>query len=128
MHEKKLYSAYYRELGGGMLVYTALLVLAIVFGRQLADGPLKTVALTSPMIGFGLAVWAIARHMRRVDEYIRQTTLETVAIAAAITAGLTFTYGFLETAGFPRLSMFAVWPVMAGAWVAVNLVRCVARR
>ena len=33
-------------------------------------------------IVFLLGVWAIARHMRRIDEYLRQTTLESVAIAA----------------------------------------------
>jgi hypothetical protein len=85
---------------------------------------LRTVVLASPMAGFGLMLVAIARHLRRIDEYLRQRLLETFALAAAITAGVTFTYGFLETAGFPRLSMFIVWPVMGAAWVVVDFVRC----
>ena len=43
-----------------------------------------------------------------MDEYQRATYLETFAIGAAVTAGVTFTFGFLENAGFPRLSMFTV--------------------
>ena len=45
-----------------------------------------------------------------------------MAIAAAVTAGWTFTYGFLENAGYPRLSMFIVWPVMGAVW---GLLACI---
>ena len=107
---------YYKELGGALAVYTAVLVAALSFGKGMAPGPAQTALYVSPMIPFMLAVWAIVRQIRRSDEFIRKTTLEHVAIAAAITAGWTFTYGFLENAGYPRLSMFTVWPVMGAAW------------
>lgn len=123
MHEKRIARVYFRELGGSMLVYCALLFGAIHFGRPMEEGVARVLVLASPMIGFCLAVWAVARQMRRVDEFIRQTTLETLAIAAAVTAGLSFTYGFLETAGYPRLSMFTVWPVMGAVWGAVTCIR-----
>jgi len=123
MHEKKVNRIYLRELGGALLVYVAVLLAAIQFGRPMEDGVLRTLVLASPMIGFCLAVWAVARHVRRVDEFIRQGTLETLAIAAAVTAGLSFTYGFLETAGYPKLSMFTVWPVMGGVWGALACLR-----
>jgi len=128
MHEKIVNRTYLRELGGALAVYTVLLVLAIKYGRKLDDGALKVIVLASPMIGFLLGVWAIARHMRRIDEYLRQTTLESVAVAAAITAGITFTYGFMETAGYPRLSMFVVWPIMGSAWLVVNAARALMNR
>jgi hypothetical protein len=123
MHAEKMGRVYVREMGGAMLVYAVILIATIKYGRTMAEGVARTAILVSPMLGFGLAVWAIARHLRRVDEYIRQFTLETVSIAAAITAGLSFTYGFLETAGFPLLSMFYVWPVMGAVWGVVGLVR-----
>jgi hypothetical protein len=123
MHEKRMNRIYLRELGGALLVYVAILVSAIKFGRPMDEGILRTLVLASPMIGFCLGVWAVARHVRRVDEFIRQSTLETLAIAAAVTAGLTFTYGFLETAGYPKLSMFTVWPVMGGVWGALTCIR-----
>ncbi len=123
MHEQRVARAYVKELGAALLLYTLLLVAAIRFGRPMEDGPARTLVLLSPMLGFGLGLWAIARHLARVDEYIRRFLLESVALAAAITAGLTFTYGFLETAGFPRLSMFSVWCVLCGATVLVCALR-----
>ncbi|MFC0251849.1 hypothetical protein [Massilia consociata] len=123
MYQKRINNTYLRELLGGLVLYCVLLVVAIRVGRPLEDGVPRTLLLVSPMIGFGLMLWAIARHVRRVDEYMRQLLLESVALGAGITAGLTFTYGFLETAGFPRLSMFAVWGVMCVATVAVCAVR-----
>lgn len=122
-HEKKVKHAYFRDLGLSIVVYVVLLFGAIRFGRPMDDGILRTTILVTPMIGFGLMIWAIARHMARIDEYMRRQMLETFAIAAAITAGLSFTYGFLETAGFPRLSMFTVWMVMGGSWGVVGIVR-----
>ena len=115
--------SYSREMTGALLVYAVLLVAALTFGRPMADGSLRTAVLLTPMAGFGLMIWAMARHLRRIDEFLRQSMLESVAIAAAITAGLTFTYGFLENAGYPQLSMFVVWPVMAMAWGLTNGVR-----
>ena len=127
-HEKRVGRAYLRELGLAMGVYVVLLVSAIKFGRPMPDGVLRTAILVTPMIGFGMAIWAIARHLGRVDEYMRQNLLETFAIGAAITAAITFSYGFLETAGFPRLSMFAVWPVMGASWGLVCVARLLLRR
>ena len=123
MHEKRVGKAYMRELGGAILVYVVLLVAAVRWGRPLEEGAVRTLVLLSPMIGFGLALWAIARHFARVDEYIRRFLLESLALGAGITGGVTFTYGFLETAGFPRLSMFTVWCVLCGATGVVALVR-----
>ena len=52
-----------------------------------------------------------------------------VALAFAITGAVTFSYGFLETAGFPKLSMFSVWIVMGASWSLTILVRgMIARR
>ena len=122
-HEKKVSRAYYRDLGLSIVVYLVLLFSAIRFGRPMAEGALRTAILVTPMFGFGLMIWAMARHLARIDEYMRRQMLETFAIASAITAGLSFTYGFLETAGFPRLSMFAVWMAMGASWAVVAWVR-----
>lgn len=127
-HEKTVARAYLRELGLAMVVYVVLLLGAMKIGRPMPEGALRTAILVLPMTGFGMAIWAIARHLRRIDEYVRQTLLETFAIGAAITAAVTFSYGFLETAGFPRLSMFAVWPVMGGSWGLVCIVRVLLQR
>ena len=123
MHEQRVARAYFRELVISLVVYVAMLVAAILLGRPMAEGALRTAVLASPMIGFALMIRAFARQVGRIDEYLRQRLLENVALAAAITAALSFTYGFLETAGYPRLSMFTVWMVMGGAFGAVAIIR-----
>lgn len=120
MHEKVIGRAYLRELFGSLAIYAVMLVLTIKYARGLPEGLARTLILASPMVGFLLAIWAIARHLKRVDEYMRQFTLENMALAGAVTAGLTFTYGFMETAGYPKLSMFSVWMVMCGAWGVIS--------
>jgi hypothetical protein len=128
MSERERNVRYYKELMGALVLYAIVLVAALTIGRQMAPGAAQTLLYVSPMLPFLLAVWAIARQIRRSDEFIRQTTLEHVAIAAAVTAGWTFTYGFLENAGYPRLSMFTVWPVMGAVWGALAIATSLRQR
>ena len=128
MYEKRIKNAYFREMLGAGLLYAVLLVLAIRVGRPMDDGMPRTLLLVSPMLGFGLMLWAIARHIGRVDEYVRRILLESVSLGAGITAGLAVTYGFLENAGFPQLSMFWVWGVLCGATMVACVIRGVCRR
>jgi hypothetical protein len=123
MHEKRVARAYHTELWVAIGVYAVLLIGSIKLARPMDDGTPRTVLLLLPMLGFALMIRAIVRHFARIDEYQRLRMLESIGIAFAITGALTFSYGFLETAGFPKLSMFAVWMVMCASWCGVNLVR-----
>ena len=124
MREQTARSMYLKELGGSLVLYAIVLFTAVGVARGMPEGTLRTAILVSPMLPFLLAVWAVFRGLRRSDEFIRLIALENIGIAAAVTAGWTFTYGFLETAGFPRLSMFTVWPVMGAVW---GIAQCFAR-
>lgn len=128
MREREVAKIYLRELFGSLAVYSAILVAALRFGPPMQPGVWRVLVLTSPMLGFGLMIWAVVRQFRRIDEFIRQSSLENIAIAAAVTAGWTFTYGFLENAGYPRLSMFAVWPVMGATWGVIAIIRSLSNR
>jgi len=128
MKQKQVLSRYLREMGLALAVYAVLLVGSITFGRPLPEGMLRTVALMAPMLGFIGMIWAIARHLGGIDEYQRKFVLETWAIAAAVTAAATFSYGFLETAGYPKISMFSVWMLMGASWAVVGLARAVIKR
>jgi O-antigen/teichoic acid export membrane protein len=123
MHEKRVARTYSIELMTALAVYTVLLFSAIHFGRPMPEGWLRTLVLVTPMIGFGMMIRTIARHVARIDEYQRIRLLENIAVAAAITLAGTFTYGFLETAGFPKVSMFYVWIAMGVSTAAVTLFR-----
>lgn len=123
MYEKRVSRAYNLELLVSLAVYAALLVGSIRFGRPMAEGLGRTLVLLAPMVGFILMIRALVRHVARVDEYQRVRLLENIALAAAITAALSFSYGFLETAGYPKLSMFSVWIVLASSFALVLALR-----
>jgi len=123
MHEKQVARHYRIELVVAIAVYIALLFGSIRLGRPMPEGLARTLVLVSPMIGFGLMIRAIVRHLARVDEYVRARLLESFSLAAALTAALSFTYGFLETVGYPKLSMFSVWMVLAASFGVVNCFR-----
>jgi hypothetical protein len=128
MKLRQVHARYRRELMGSLVLYALLLVGSIHYGRPMADSTLRAIVLFSPMLGFIGMIWAIARHLNAIDEYQRKFMLETWAIAAALTAALTFSYGFLETAGYPKISMFSVWMIMGGAWAIVGLARTAIKR
>lgn len=60
---------------------------------------------------------AVLRDLRRIDEMQRKVQFEALAFAFGGTALLTFSYGFLENVGFPKLPTFAIWPIMAVLWI-----------
>jgi hypothetical protein len=128
MKEREANQKYRIELFSTMLAYAVVLIGSVTLAKPMESGVTRTLLLVSPIVPLLLAVWAIARHFRRMDEFVRMRSLESLAVAAAITAGLSLTYGFLESAGFPKLSMFWVWGVMGLVWGAHACLRCVITR
>lgn len=116
-------SAYLREFGAFILAYGATLLASVllVTGGHVAGHWVIPVTL-APMIPAAGVCWAVYRQLGRMDELQRRVQLEAFAFAFAGTALLTFSYGFLETAGYPRLPMFAVWPLMATLWMIGGIV------
>jgi hypothetical protein len=119
---------YRLELFSAMVAYMLVLFGSISFAKGMDENLARTLLLITPIIPLMLAVWAIARYFRRMDEYLRLRSLESIAIGAAVTCALSLTYGFLESAGFPKLSMFWVWPVMGFAWGLHACLRCLLTR
>jgi hypothetical protein len=124
MLEREARRKYQLELGGAMALYAVVLFGSISIGRDMPESAGRTLLLLTPLVPVLLSVWAIARQFGRMDEFQRLRSLESLAIAAAITSGAAFTYGFLENLGFPRLSMFWVWPVMGLVWGLAAAGRC----
>ena len=128
MKEREGNRKYRLELFSAMAAYMLVLFGSISIAKGMDENLARTLLLITPIIPLMLAVWAIARHFRRMDEYMRLRSLESIAIGAAVTCALSLTYGFLESAGFPKLSMFWVWPVMGFAWGLHACLRCVFTR
>jgi hypothetical protein len=103
---------YFLELGGSMALYVLAIAGPLSLAGSMEQGLARTLLLVAPAISVFVVVWVIARQFRRMDEFVRLRSLEGIAVAGAVTAGLALTYGLLETVGFPRLSMFWVWGSM----------------
>jgi hypothetical protein len=128
MLEREAKRKYLIEMGASAALYFVAVVGSIRFGRALEPGTGRTLLLLTPVIPVLLIVWVLVRQFGRMDEFVRLRSLEAFSVAGAITAGLTFTYGFLETAGFPKLSMFWVWGIMGISWGTVSCWRSLFKR
>jgi hypothetical protein len=123
MREKQMNQTYNRELFGSLFIYVAVLFTSIWYAKGMPDGALRTALALTPMVPALGMLWAIIRHFGRMDEYLRIWNLENVAIAGAVTATFSITYGFLEGVGFPHLSMWVIWGVFMGGWGIVACAR-----
>ncbi|MCX2860227.1 hypothetical protein OOZ63_00045 [Paucibacter sp. PLA-PC-4] len=110
---------YLLELGAAMGAYALVLAGSIAWlqGVNPPQGLGRDALALSPMLPGLAVVWVILRQLRRMDELQRRVQLEALGLAFAGTALLTLGYGFLEGVGYPRMSSFVVWPVMASLWV-----------
>jgi hypothetical protein len=109
---------YVFELTSALAVYALMLVgsISLITHVDVAR-PWRDLVALSPMLPALAMPWIILRELRRMDELQRRIQLEALGFSFAGTAILTFSYGFLEGLGYPKLSMFAVWPMLAMLWV-----------
>jgi hypothetical protein len=124
MLEREAKRRYFTEMTIALALYVGALLLAMRMGKTMDEGLARTLVALLPAVPVFVMVWVIARQFRRSDEFVRLRSLESIAVAAAVTAGLSLTYGFLEGIGYPRLSMFWVWGVMGMVWGAHACLRC----
>jgi len=123
MHENKMRLRYFSELLGTHILFFFVLVVSIQVERHMTQSIEQMLVMLSPLAPFLLIIMAVVRYYRRVDEYLKQVILENWALTAAITVGWTFTYGFLECIGFPRLSMITICPAMGIVSASLFIVR-----
>lgn len=109
---------YLIEFGGAMLAYAVVLVVTITLLNNTDPGSGWRVPLAlAPMAPVVFALLAFVRYFGRMDELQRRVQLEALAFAFGGTALITFGYGFLQVVGFPQVSWFFVWPIMAALWI-----------
>ena len=118
----KKHATYLVELFAVITLYGIVLAASIWLLKTYPDSPLRAVIAVAPMLPALLLPAVVVRYLRRVDELQRQIQLEALGFAFAGTAVITFGYGFLENAGFPRLSWFAIWPIMGALWIIGSFV------
>ena len=108
-----------------IVVYVGVLFASISFLKHAPTGPLLYVAAIAPMVPLAGVFAAVTRYLMQSDEFVRQTTVTSLAVAGGITAMFVLTCGFLENAGLPRVSMWIIWMVYA---LSFGAAACVVRK
>lgn len=117
---KSITRTYWKELGGVMLLYTVFIFGTMPFVQRFDEFWIRAGIALLPMFPIILGTIAIYRHLSRMDEFQRQQAFKVITIAAALTMLVSMAYGFLEIAGLPRRSMFAVGMTMGFFWLVIN--------
>jgi len=116
------------ELGLSLLIYIVVLMASIYFAKTMEAGLVRTLTVLAPCIPALGALWAIVRQFKRLDDYLRVWLLEILAISGAITTIFSFSYGFLEGIGYPKLSGFITYAIFMGSWGATTCIRKIMER
>lgn len=104
------------ELVLAITFYVVILIISLKALTHIENQSLKVLVSLLPVLPVILVIWVIIRQFIRFDELQRKIQLQALAISFLGTASLTFSYGFLENIGFPKLTMFIVWPMMGTFW------------
>ncbi|WP_334042077.1 hypothetical protein [Burkholderia ambifaria] len=117
MHAKR----YLVEFTFALLAYLVAVLFSswLMLGMDSSAGRIAVSLI--PVVPMIAMAFVVIRQLRRLDELAQRIQLNALGIAFVCTALITFSYGFLEVAGLPRLSMFMVWPIMAGVWLIATL-------
>lgn len=101
----------------GLATYAATLIISQrVLAGCVESQPTNILIALTPMLPAAFICGVIIRSIRNLDEMQRKLQFEALALSFAGTALITFGYGFLEGAGFSKISMCSVWPLMAAIW------------
>ncbi len=107
---------YLIEFTLSMIAYIVIVLISVRAINHGLPGSLKLVFALLPLVPVAFVFAAIVRYMGSVDELQRRIHVESLALAAGITALLAITYGFLETVGLPRPSAWFTYIAVMLAW------------
>jgi O-antigen/teichoic acid export membrane protein len=108
---------YATEFSISMVAYAVVLIISITTIEHGLSPALKLVFALLPLIPIAFVFAAIVRYMSSIDELQRRIQIESLSLAAGITALLAITYGFLETVGLPHLSAWYTYAAVMVAWL-----------
>lgn len=100
--------AYHREFWPGMVGYVVVLSAVLLWGDLDGTSPLRSLWALLPVLPALWVVRAVARHVRRVDDYQRLLLLQGLAVGFGIAMVTSLTIGFLGVAG---------WSLPAAGWI-----------
>jgi hypothetical protein len=108
--------SYVTAFGASMAVYVVFLLVSIWLLKAPVAAPWRYPVAVLPVVPVAFALVAFLRFLNRMDELQRQIQLTAVGFSLGTVVMLTFTYGFLENAGLPRLSWIWIAPMAIATW------------
>lgn len=112
---------YLRNFGLAMAAYVVLVTGSTWLLRMGVEGAWQYLLAILPVTPLLFALRAYLRYLGQLDELQQRIQLQAIAFAAGATGMLTLTYGFLENAGLPQLSMIWVFPLLMVLWGAASI-------
>jgi hypothetical protein len=113
---------YFREFWIAIIAYVAILSASIYGLDHGVSGFARYVVALVPVLPVAGVFVAVVRWLRATDEYQRQTTITAMAIAGGATALINVTYGFLEVAGLPKMSVWITYMLFMAIWLVASLI------
>jgi hypothetical protein len=107
---------YMRNLTITMVLYTVSLFGSILLYKALPVHPAKSLIVLLPVIPILFGMRAFIQMVRNIDELQQRIQMEALAFSLGVTGILTFTYGFLEGVGWPKIGMIWVFPLSIALW------------
>lgn len=108
--------SYVRQFAVAMITYLVTIFAAVWLIDQVDNVLLRALIAIVPVLPLLFGVLAYVRYLSKIDELQQRIQLQAVSFAAGATGLLTFTYGLLENAGLPALSLTYVFPLMIALW------------
>lgn len=110
--------AYHRDFWPGMVGYVVVLTAVLLWGHLDGSSPWRYVWAVLPVLPALAVVRAVARHLRRLDDYQRLLALESLAVGFGVAMAAALTMGFVGIAGLPTaVAGWAVYSLGMAGWI-----------
>ena len=112
----------------GFGAYALVLIPVVWWLNTRPETPWRVPVALIPVLPIVYGLWSMRTYFREADEMQKRMQLEGFAFGFAGAAMVTLTYGFLEMAGFPRLTAWWYWSAMGVFWIIGSQLARRARR
>ena len=96
--------------------YTVGLIVFVLLLGSFENATWIALAALLPTLPIAYGVWSYTRILGQFDELQQRIHLNALAFAAGIISVFTVGWSFLEMAGFPRLPLIWVFPLLTTSW------------
>lgn len=117
MNPKQVMQRYLKEFFFAMSMYVVFLIASVTLLKNYEFSRVWQIVISlAPALPVVFVIIAIMRLLTNSDEMQQRVHLLATTFSAVLTGLLTFSYGFLENIGFPKLPTFAVFPMLFVLW------------